>query len=51
MTETAGQLVLYGSAGSTSSALNQTKNNGNVFENIDFQNINPQELGIVINLL
>ena len=27
MTETAGQLVLYGSAGSTSSALNQTKNN------------------------
>ena len=51
MTETAGQLVLYGSAGSTSPALNQTKNNGNVFENIDFQNINPQELGIVINLL
>jgi hypothetical protein len=49
MSETAGQLVLYGTqpTANPSAKLHE----GDQFDNIDFQNLNPQDLGKIISSL
>ena len=49
MSETAGQLVLYGSNMPGQDQKQQTTTDP--FDNVDYQNINPQDLGKIINML